>query len=85
LYGARIGSTSATRFTIIADDGNHRAFGAFDDVRLEAELLNAIDHVVDIGRLSFFFHDDDHGGWSLQSKERFELFTAAVHNTANAQ
>ncbi len=48
---------------VVADGGDDGAFGAFDDVVFEAELLDKFDDVGDLGVGGVLFHDDDH--WFL--------------------
>ncbi len=49
------------RFAIVADHGDHGAFGPLNYMRPQTETVDPFDHVLDIGRLGVFFHDNDHG------------------------
>ena len=65
LYGARIGTTSSTpgplssdsfvSVALLADGGDHGPLGALNDVGLEAQRLDPLDHVLNLlGRWPLF-------------------------------
>ena len=49
------------RLAIVADRGDHGPLGADDDVGLQAQRFDALDHVLDVRLRGSFFHDNDHG------------------------
>src|SRR5262249_3009132 len=45
---------------LLAQRGDHRAFGPDDDLTAQAELVDALDHVLNLLLAGTRFHDDDH-------------------------
>src|SRR5690606_15998726 len=46
---------------LLANGRNDRPLGPHDDVCLQPESLDPLDHVLNLVRRGFFFHHDDHG------------------------
>ena len=66
------------RLAIVADGGDHGPLGADDHVGLQAQRLDALDHVLDVGRRGLLFHDDDHGSLAPVAGRMNDKFGDAV-------
>ena len=54
------------QLVLVADDADDGAMLAPAEVRLEAQLADALEDVVDLGRRRSRFQDDDHDKWSAK-------------------
>ena len=80
-HAGPLSSDSLCVLTIVADRRDDGALGADDDVGLQAQRLDALDHVLDVRWRGLFFHDNDHGGLSPVTGG----WTNKVVNSANSE